>query len=142
MELYKIPAKAVIPIRQQVLRIGEPEENCWFEGDLLSSTHHFGLHVDRQLVGIVSVYKNNSNLFTQKNQYQIRGMAVLQHYQKQGFGEQMLAFAEVELKNLQCDLIWFNARKVAVGFYEKLGYCSVGHFFDVGQIGEHIVMFK
>lgn len=140
--IKKISAADTIKVRQEVLRIGKPEESCWLKGDLLPSTQHFGLILSNSIVGVLSVYEQSINLFDSKHQYQIRGMAVLQAYQNQKFGQQLVLFAENELSKKKSEFIWFNARTSAIGFYEKLGYQTIGAIFPVDLIGNHVVMFK
>lgn len=129
-------------IRQAVLRRGKPVETCHFEGDNLPTTFHFGYYLDNKLVGIISIFKNNNSNFASTNQYQIRGMAVLDTYQRKGIGELLVRHCESFCQNLQIDLIWFNARTAAVGFYEKLGYAKVGTAFEIKDVGEHYIMAK
>ncbi len=140
--LKKIDAETTIPIRQKILRAGKPEKTCWFDGDMLDSTFHIGLYIENVLAGIVSVYEKKSMLFSDEIQFQIRGMAVSQDFQNRGFGYQLIVFAENELKLLNCNLIWFNARISAVGFYEKMNYIPIGTSFIIENVGEHVVMFK
>ena len=142
IKVKNITAEATIIIRHQVLRIGQPMESCWFDGDLLDSTIHIGLQLDNIVVGVISAYNKKTDLFTENNQYQIRGMAVLIDHQKKGFGEKLIDFAENELKLLTCNLIWFNARTSAIGFYQKMNYTQIGTPFNIEKVGEHVVMFK
>lgn len=130
------------PIRQIILRPGRPLETCFFQGDELETTFHFGLFSEAKLVGIISLFKNNSPLFPYENQYQIRGMAVLEDYQKYGFGKQLVAHSEAFLKEKNTELIWFNAREIAVNFYEKSGYEIIGKAFEIPDVGVHYVMWK
>jgi hypothetical protein len=37
---------------------------------------------------------------------------------------------------------WINARKEAIGFYEKMDYQLKGLSFEIKGAGEHAVMFK
>ena len=69
-------------------------------------------------------------------------MAVLSNFQKKGIGEKLVNYAESDAKNRNGDLIWFNAREIAVPFYQKLEYKIFGQPFDIGDIGNHFVMFK
>src|SRR5690606_31114974 len=107
------------PVRQIILRPQRPLETCFFQGDELETTFHFGLFMEDKLAGIISLFKNNSPLFSQEYQYQIRGMAVLEEYQKYGLGRQLVAHSEEFLKSTSTELIWFNAREIAVNFYKK-----------------------
>lgn len=130
------------PVRQVILRPGRSLETCFFQGDELETTIHFGLFMEDKLVGIISLFKNNSPFFSQENQYQIRGMAVLEEYQKYGFGKQLVAHSEEFLKSMPIKLIWFNAREVAVNFYKKSGYQVIGDVFEIPDVGPHYVMWK
>ena len=60
----KITTFETYTIRQEVLRKGKPIETCYFNGDNDSSTTHFGLFENEKIIGVVSVYKTNSLLFT------------------------------------------------------------------------------
>lgn len=138
----QITSQATFAVRQPVLRPGKPAESCIFEGDDLPTTVHFGIYDGKILAGIVSIFKSNSDLFTQSSQFQLRGMAVLDSYQKKGLGEKLVLAAEEYITTHNGSLIWFNAREVAVGFYKKLGYAIIGDAFPIGDIGPHYVMHK
>lgn len=129
-------------VRHPVLRAGKPLESCFFEGDDLPATQHFGAFVDKKLAGVVSVYVQKNSNFNQARQYQLRGMAVLDGYQKTGLGERLLTESERYIAGQNGDLIWFNARESAVGFYEKMGYAKLGEPFEISGIGPHYIMFK
>jgi ribosomal protein S18 acetylase RimI-like enzyme len=117
-------------------------ENCRFEGDDLQSTIHIGLFNNAALIGVISLFKTKNPEFTANNQFQIRGMAVLTHHQNRGYGHQLLIEAEVIAKKYNCNILWFNARENAVGFYEKMNYKIIGEPFNVSDSGTHIVMYK
>ncbi|OOG78715.1 GNAT family N-acetyltransferase [Flavobacterium sp. A45] len=140
--IKKITDLETYSVRNTVLRKGKPIETCRFDGDDLPSTRHFGYYRNDDLVGIISLFKVNSNSFASDEQYQIRGMAVVELHQKKGIGELLVRYCEVYCKKLQSDLIWFNARTAAVGFYEKLGYAKVGTAFEIKDVGEHYLMAK
>jgi ribosomal protein S18 acetylase RimI-like enzyme len=141
-EIKEISVFETIIVRHPVLRFGKPIESCRFEGDDLSTTIHFGLFYENQLSAVVSVFEVKNNLFPEENQFQIRGMAVLEHHQKKGFGESLLKFCENQIRNKSGRIIWFNAREAAVGFYEKSKYQRVGDGFEIADIGIHYVLFK
>lgn len=137
-----IDSASTFPVRHAVLRQGKPLSSCAFDGDDLATTKHFGLYKEEELMAIVSVFEKQNNLFNQKKQYQIRGMAVLEHAQGYGFGKLLIKKVEEYCKANECNLIWFNARASAVGFYENLGYQIHGTSFEIAEIGTHFVMFK
>jgi GNAT superfamily N-acetyltransferase len=129
-------------VRLPVLRKGKSIESCQFDGDDLETTRHFGLFLSQELVGIISLFNKSNLIFLENNQRQIRGMAVLELHQKKDFGKALILYCEDECKNQGVDLIWFNARMVAAGFYEKIGYQRIGFPFEITDVGEHITMFK
>ena len=140
--IKEIPSKGTYIVRQPVLRKGKPIESCIFEGDDLNTTHHFGLFENDDLIGIISLFSQTNTIFADKNQAQIRGMAILENHQKKGFGEALVKHCEDYCKTQNVDLIWFNARTAAVGFYKKMNYQIIGEPFDIKDVGEHYLMFK
>ncbi len=138
----KITALETYIVRQEVLRKGKPIETCHFNGDDDTTTTHFGLFENENIIGVVSVFKTNSLLFSDKTQFQIRGMAVLENFQSKGYGEQLLKAAENFCWQEKANLIWFNAREKAVSFYKKSGYTVLGDSFNIPDVGIHFVMFK
>ncbi|MFV0538904.1 MAG: GNAT family N-acetyltransferase [Dysgonomonas sp.] len=63
----------------------------------------------------------------------LRQMAVDNTVQKSGLGTAMLAFAEYVATKERVEKITLHARKVAIGFYEKYDYKTVGdEFTEVG----------
>lgn len=142
VKIKPIEFEETYPIRQVVLRPNRPLETCFFDGDEQETTFHFGSFVNDNLVGIISLFKKNNPLFEGEDQYQIRGMAVLPEYQKFGFGKMLVSHSEKFLLEKKIKHIWFNAREVAVNFYQKQGYEIIGNSFDIPDVGVHYVMGK
>ena len=140
--IKEITAKETFSVRQPVLRPGKPIESCYFEGDNLIYTTHFGYFNEEKIIGIISLFKNSNENFKIQKQFQIRGMAVLENHQKKGIGAVLVLHTENYLKEEGKHLIWFNARESAVAFYEKLGYEIKGEQFEITGVGPHFLMFK
>ena len=140
--IKEISAKETFIVRHPVLRKGKPIETCAFEGDDLKTTHHFGLFNDLDLIGIISLFLKTNTIFAENLQAQIRGMGILESHQKKGFGEALVKHCEKYCISNQFDLIWFNARTAAVGFYKKMGYKIKGNSFEIPEVGEHYLMYK
>ena len=140
--IKNINYKDTFTVRHPVLRAGKPIESCFFEGDDLKTTTHFGFFDVDKLMGVISVYQNKNLIFNADNQFQIRGMAVLQGVQTLGYGKQLLERAESDCIAKYAEIIWFNARENAVGFYQKSGYQIIGNPFEIAGIGTHYIMFK
>ena len=142
IEIRTITSKETYPIRQAVLRQGKPVSTCVFNGDNLDTTMHLGLYLRKEICGVISIYENKNVNFTEVKQFQIRGMAILEKYQNQGFGQELMLKAEAMISLKKAHLIWFNARESAVTFYKKLGYSVIDKPFIISDIGTHYAMYK
>ena len=140
--IKRISALETFPVRHPVLRADKSIDSCHFDGDNSETTIHFGLLDQNNLIGVISIFEAKNNLFVAEKQFQVRGMAVLKAYQKKGFGEKILLNSEKHCSDQNANLIWFNARKEAIRFYEKMGYKVKGFPFEIKGVGEHVVMFK
>ena len=141
-QILKIDPETTISVRSVVLRPNRPIETCYFEGDNLPATTHFGYYTESELVGIVSVFQKNNSTWDSKSQLQIRGMAVLPSFQQKGIGESLLKQAISFALENEIQLIWFNARKNAVPFYEKNGFHTIGAAFEIESVGTHYLMYR
>ena len=142
--IKKINFLETILVRHAVLRANQDIITCQFDGDELETTIHFGCFLENNLVGVASLYFKNCDLLKDdkktSSQYQIRGMAVLENYQKMGIGKLLIDQCEKYVQEKHGDVIWFNARVAAVAFYEKVHYQKFGKVFIIENIGEHISM--
>ena len=142
VSIKKITSAKALPIRHRILRKGEAIERCIYPSDDLETTLHFGLYENEVLSGIISVFETKKDIFTDEKQFQIRGMAVLENHRNKGFGAALVRHVEDYLKRENQHTIWFNARIIAIGFYEKLGFVKIGDSFEIDTIGVHYIMYK
>ncbi|MEY2703083.1 MAG: Acetyltransferase, family, YitI [Bacteroidota bacterium] len=142
LQVKKIPFNKTFAVRHPVLRAGKPVETCYFEGDELPTSTHFGLFLEEKLLGVLSVFKNECPIIESKNAYQYRGMAILAPYQNKKYGVLLLDAANTWVAEEQGDLIWFNAREKAIGFYERNGFEKRGSAFEIPGIGVHFLLYK
>ena len=140
--IKKIDTKTTFSVRKPVLRPHQPLESCHFEGDNLPSTTHFGFYDDENMVGIVSTFEKINENWKIKCQMQVRGMAILENFQKKGIGEQLMNEVINLANEKKVEVIWFNARKNAVPFYEKLGFHIKGTAFEIETVGTHYLMYR
>jgi GNAT superfamily N-acetyltransferase len=140
--IKKITAVETFSVRHPVLRAGKPIETCNFDGDNLITTTHFGFFDNEILVGVITLKEEKNSVFDHLTQYRIRGMAVLENYRKTGIGAKLVQHTENFVRQKNGGLIWFNARIVALSFYENLGFQIIGDDFDIDDIGKHFLMFK
>lgn len=140
--IIEITFQETFLVRQAVLRTGKPIETCFFDGDDLLQTKHFGILIDQKIIGVVSVFQNKNTNFNNPNQYQIRGMAILSEHQNKGYGKLLVMQCETHISKTNNSIAWFNARENAIGFYEKLGYKTFGIPYNIQDLGIHFLMFK
>jgi len=112
-----------LELRDKVLR--KPLDMSLFDDNLEVDKQdvHIGAFVDNQLVGVLILTRLN------QNEVKMRQVAVGEEMRSKKIGSKMVAYAELFSSNLQYTTMVLNARKTAVGFYEKLGYNKVGNEF-------------
>lgn len=140
ISIQEIKAEETYIIRKQELRKNLDLPSA-FTGDFDKDTIHVGLYYDGDLASVVSFMNINYKNFI-GNQYQLRGMATKEIYQGKGYGKLLIEWSENLLIANKTEIIWCNARVIALGFYAKLGFRTVGNEFNIPQIGGHFVMYK
>jgi predicted GNAT family N-acyltransferase len=138
-----ISSKQTYPLRLAVLWQHKNSLNeCGLEIDDLESTFHVGAYKNEELVSIGTFLLQNNEKFKELKQYRLRAMATSPKVRGENFGKKIIEFAINELQNRKVELLWCDAREVALGFYEKMGFITVGDFYNVPQIGPHKLMYK
>jgi len=140
IRIIKLKAEDTYSIRKQVLRKNMTLSHK-MKGDHDSDVLHLGVYERDKLVCIGSFMKAVRTDLSGR-QYQLRGMATSDGAQGKGYGKLLLQEAEAILKNKNIDIIWCNARVVAIDFYRKMGYKVMSDVFEAPQIGPHYVMYK
>jgi len=142
LKVKQIQAVDCYPIRQQILWRHKKLENCGIDIDEQEGAFHIGVFLNDELVSIGSFFKQNHAQFSEKNQYRLRAMATMPKAQKQGIAKALLDFAFERLKNQNHDILWCDARVIAVGFYKKMGFTKHGDMYEIPIIGPHYLMRK
>jgi len=142
MLIRSITASETYPLRQAVLRPNQAMTEVNFTGDERVDTFHLGIYDADRLVGIVSLYKQAFSLSPEQNSWQLRGMATLPEYQGKGYGGRLVQAALSELISRGGKLVWCNARKGAVKFYQRLAFTITGECFEITNIGPHYLMWR
>lgn len=138
-----ITTKETYPLRLEVLwQHKNSLEECKLDIDDLPTTFHVGVFKDREIVAIGTFLQQQNEKFDARNQYRLRAMATSPKVRGENFGKQVIDFALEELKNRKVELLWCDARKVALGFYEKMGFKIKGDFYEIPIIGKHKLMYK
>ena len=127
--------KKMIDLRYHLLR--RPLGLSFTDEELESEKNniHIGCFDDDKMEGCcMLVPKDKENI-------QLRQMAVTSGLQGKGIGRVLTTFAENVARDRGYKKIMMNARKTAMGFYEKLGYSKTGDEFTEVTI-PHFVMEK
>ncbi|WP_438962443.1 GNAT family N-acetyltransferase [Nonlabens sp.] len=148
IEIRSISALETYPVRHPILRAGRPIEECYFNGDELDTTVHLGVFINGTITAVASYLQHQDptveplTSLKKEQCYQLRGMAVLQDMQGKQLGKKLLLHAEQLFMNKGVKALWFNARAIAIPFYEKMGYHKASGAFEITPIGTHYKMYK
>lgn len=121
MDIRLIKASETLAIRHEVLWPTKDISFCILEGDELA--RHYGVYIKDELVCVASV-------FFDKNSSRLRKFATLKKFQNQGIGTKLLEHIIIDLKLLNIDYFWCDAREDAILFYKKFKMKQEGLCFD------------
>lgn len=143
-EVREISAAETKSLRHRVLWPHiEKEEDCTIDIDLRVDAIHLGVVHDGTIVAIGSFFQmETTKLPPVAKVYRLRAMASDPNYRKMGFGEKLITHALELLKNRDVEVLWCDARKVAIGFYERLGFEKIDEWYEVRNVGLHQFMYK
>ena len=132
-----------IIFRHKCLRHGKPIHKAIFPEDGFITSYHFSAKKNDKVVGIVSYFDKQQQQFNKVTKiYQLRGMAVDADFRDQGIGKSLLDTSINQLKHDGVKLIWCNARQESMKFYEKNDFIATGDYFNIPDVGSHILMHK
>jgi GNAT superfamily N-acetyltransferase len=141
-DLRVITAGDTVPMRHAVLRPGLTIQAAYFPGDEEPTTRHYGAFEKGQLVGIVSLFRAGLPEQPGPRAIQLRGMATAPEARARGHGRALVLHCITFTRDAGAEILWCNARKTALGFYEKLGFQIVGGEFEVPEVGPHFRMWR
>ena len=142
VNITKVDAKKVRPLRHAELRKGQDFSTTSYIEDYEAGTFHMACIVDEKIVTCASYYPEKSMKIKSDNAYRLRGMATDSSFQRKGYARDLMKESFKELKKKDCDMVWCNARLVAVDFYKSVGFKILGELFDIEAIGPHYYMYK
>ena len=148
MRVYKnlhiklVGAEDIRPLRHKMLRQGKKFSTTSYNRDNEEHTFHLAAFLGDEIVSCGTFYPEKTDRIYSKNPYRLRGMATDTKYSRNGFGMEIMSKAFMILKNSDCDLLWCNARLVALSFYHAVGMKEIGNLFDISDIGPHYFMYK
>ncbi len=131
------------PLRHRVLWPHiEKVEDCVIDIDGRADAIHLGVFDGEKIVSIGSLFQMDSNKIQFEKQYRLRAMATDPDYRGQNAGRVLIEKSFELLKEKGVDVLWCDARKIAVGFYESLGFSKLPEEYEVPKIGPHYFMWK
>ena len=142
IEVRETIADATLALRTRVLRPGHAPDARLFGVADSEETRHFAAFDGEEVVGACYIVARAAPFESDASAWQLRGMAVDPTRQGQGIGALLVRFVEAEAVGANTQILWFNARTTAVGFYEKLGFEVSGEEFDIPTVGPHFLMSK
>ena len=142
MDIKVVAAKDIRPLRNLVLRPNLPIETTYYDLDNDIETFHLASIMDNTIISIGTFYPENDVELQTKNGYRLRGMATHPKFRRKSAATKLMKESFVLLKEKKCDILWCNARLVAVEFYKSLGFKITSKIFDIPSIGPHYKMYK
>ena len=137
-----VEAEEIRPLRHKMLLQGQDYSTTSYLRDNEKLTFHLGVTLEEKIVSCATFYPEETNKMGGNNPYRLRGMATDSNYLRNGYGKQIMQEAFQILKLKKCNLLWCNARILAVPFYQSVGLQEIGDLFDIADIGPHYYMYK
>ena len=134
VNIKKVDAERIRPLRHSELRKGQDFSTTSYLKDYEVDTFHMGCIVDDKIVTCATFYPEKSTKIKTENAYRLRGMATDSRFKRKGYASNLMAESFKELKKIDCDMVWCNARLVAVDFYKSVGVKITGELFDIEDL--------
>lgn len=142
VNIRKVDAEIIRPLRHSELRKGQDFSTTSYLKDYELDTFHMACVVDDKTVTCATFYPEKSNKIKSQNAYRLRGLATDSRFKRKGYASNLMEESFKKLINRDCDMLWCNARLVAVDFYKSIGFKITGELFDIEGIGPHYYMYK
>ena len=125
----------MVELRNEILRkplglVFDPEELARENEDILIAAFE-----EDKMLGCCLLTKVDNQCV------RLRQMAVQNNLQGKGIGSAMMNYAENVARDAGYNKVIMDARKTAIGFYEKLGYKVTGNEFEEITV-HHLIMEK
>jgi GNAT superfamily N-acetyltransferase len=141
-ELILVKAAECLPLRERILRPGQPPSAWTYAQDEDPRAAHFGLRQGKALVGVASLLpepRAGASYGTGPEQWRLRGMAVDSERRGKGLGRMLLQAVQAVAQQRGGGL-WMTARVGVRPFYERFGCKAEGEVFDLPGGGPHVLM--
>jgi len=142
-----VDVAAVRPMRNAVLwPHKESPDACVIPEDHLPNTRHLAaFNHAGVIVGVCSLFCQRSARFpaaipAEEAVYRLRVMGTAPEVRGHGAGAALITKACEEAKGLGADWLWCDARQIALGFYDRMGFKFLSETYEVPEIGPHRMM--
>lgn len=130
------------PLRYLVLWPHKPNvQSCVIDIDHREDAMHVGAFQGEELIGICSLFQMHTPKLPDEKQYRLRAMATHPDVRGSGAGKAVVEEALRQVQEKGVDVLWCDARKVALGFYSRMGFDLIDAWYEVPIIGPHKLMY-
>ncbi|MGA7987809.1 MAG: GNAT family N-acetyltransferase [Candidatus Dormiibacterota bacterium] len=141
LTVRRVPVSTVRPLRHRVLRPGFPESAVHTDRDDAPETVHLSAFDGDEVIGVLTMF---AELFPgdPRPALRFRWMAVDETRRGNGIGHALMRHAAAVALDGGFELLWAHGRETALGFYERLGFRSIGDGYTdpVTQIRHRFVV--
>jgi len=134
LRLEHVSATEVRPLRNEVLRPGQPLSSTHFDGDDHPLAAHVAIRLgETEIVSVGSVFPDSPPWEPEsEGAWRIRGMATKDRVRGRGLGRRVLHALIEHASDHGGTLVWCHARVGAIDFYGEAGFATLGEVFDDG----------
>jgi predicted GNAT family N-acyltransferase len=136
-ELLVVTAKECHPLRELILRPGQPPAAWTYELDEAPRAMHFAIKENGQVLGVASLLPEARE--DGRECWRLRGMAVVPDARGRGLGRTLLGAVQAVTKQRGGGL-WCTARTNVEGFYTHYEFEREGDVFEIEGAGPHVLM--
>jgi len=135
-----VPAEVVLGLRAQVLRPGLAlDEARYAQDDDPAALHLAACDELGHVVGCSTWFPED---WQDRPAWRLRGMATSPSVRGTGIGGRLLAAGLTHARAGRAEVAWANARTVALGFYRRYGFATVGEEFVSAQDIPHYLIWR
>ena len=152
MQVRRVPAAVVHPLRTDVLRPNWAHASAVYEIDALPGTVHVAAFDAAHVAAVGTAFAEAppdavraelpASAYAPGAAWRLRGMASSGEARGRGFGKAVLDEVLAAAREAGASVLWCNARLGAVPFYERQGLATAGERFEMPEIGPHYVMWR
>jgi len=138
-ELLVVRAAECRPLREAILRPGQPPEAYTYAADEQAQALHFAVKTAKGAVQGVASVLPEARTDGGRESWRLRGMAVLPERRGQGLGRMLLQAVQAVVQQRGGGL-WCTARTNVEAFYLAHGFRREGEEFELPGGGPHVLM--